>query len=146
MSSGTYTVMFAQASVVILSSLFAPSLPLPPPPPPPLPSSSLPFPSLSPQERLPSLLHSIVVSTSHPKQPSAYVHFSYSRPSQKVDAWQMLTFPHLTSWSAKPRCLSLWFSVDKYPLQAWVHLLTAFTGDVYLQVWACAPSGDVIIR
>jgi hypothetical protein len=101
---------------------------------------------LSLQESLPCLLHSIVVSTSQPKQPSAYVHFSYSRPSQKVDTWQMLTFPHITSWSAKPRCISLWFSVDKYPLQAWVHLLTAFTGDCYLQVWACALSGDVITR
>ena len=98
------------------------------------------------QENLPNLLHSIVLSTSQPKQPSAYVHFSYNRPSQRVDAWQMLSFPHVTSWGAKPRCISLWFSVDKYPLQAWVHLLTAFTGDGYLQVWACALSGDVIIR
>ena len=96
-------------------------------------------------EKLPPLLHSIALS-SHSQQPSSYVEFSYRRPSRSLDAHQMLTVPYFSSWEARPKCLSLWLAVAKYPLQVWLHVLTAFTGDVYLQLWASACTGDVVIR
>ena len=58
----------------------------------------------------------------------------------------MLTVPFVMSWGAEPRAISLWFSISKYPLQAFLHLLSVYTGESYLQVWACACTGDIIIR
>ena len=98
------------------------------------------------QERLPKLLHSVISTSCHIRQPSAFVEFLYKPPTKPMHTDQMLTVPYVMSWEAKPRCISMWLCVNKYPLQAWLHLFSAFTGDVFLQVWACACSGDVIIR
>ena len=122
-----------------------------------LPSSSSlhPFPSflLPPllrllQEKLPPLLYHIsLASTSLTHtEPSTYVEFSYNRPSESLSSPEMLSVPFTMPWGDKPRCVSLWFCVNKYPLQAQVHLFTAFTGRLYFQIWVCACSGDVTIR
>ena len=119
-----------------------------------LPFSSLPPPFLLPpplrllQEKLPPLLYHIsLASTSLTHtEPSTYVEFSYNRPSESLSSPEMLSVPFTMPWGDKPRCVSLWFCVNKYPLQAQVHLFTAFTGRLYFQIWVCACSGDVTIR
>ena len=58
----------------------------------------------------------------------------------------MLKVPYSSSWKASPRTIVMWFYVSKYPLQALLHILSVCTGEYYLQVWACACSGDIIIR
>ena len=82
---------------------------------------------------------------SHP-DPSTYVEFSYNRPLEALSVQQMLTVPFTMPWLDKPRCVSLWFCVEKYPLQAQVHLFSAFTGRFYFQMWVGALSGDVTLR
>lgn len=133
---------------------YPPPFTLPPPPCPPLPSPPHPPPSpLHPpppllQEKLPPLLYHIsLASTSLTRtEPSTYVEFSYNRPSESLSPPEMLSVPFTMPWGDKPRCVSLWFCVNKYPLQAQVHLFTAFTGRLYFQIWVCACSGDVTIR
>ena len=86
---------------------------------PPPPISSLPpllLPSLL-QERLPQLLHTIILSSSQSHRPSSYVEFTYPRPLKHLDKRQILTAPYLMSWGTKPRCISMWFSVNKYCLE-----------------------------
>lgn len=100
------------------------------------------------QERLPPLLYNISMASNSitRRQPSKYVEFSYIRPSQALVPQQMLSVPCGTMWEDKPRCVSLWFCIEKYPLQVQVHILSAFMGTVFLQIWVCACSGDVTIR
>ncbi len=100
------------------------------------------------QAKLPPLLYYISMassSLSH-REPSTYMEFSYNRPSRSLHPQQMLTVPTAMPWSDKPRCVSIWFCVDKYPLQAHVHIFSAFTGRYYFQVWVCACSGDITLR
>ena len=86
-----------------------------------------------------------VSSVCHP-EPSTYVEFSYNRPSNVISFQQMLMVPYTMPWNDRPRCFSLWFCVDKYPLQAQIHIFSAFTGRSYFQIWVCACSGDVTLR
>jgi hypothetical protein len=57
-----------------------------------------------------------------------------------------MSVPMMMSWGAEPRAISMWFQVSKYPLQAFLHLLSVYSGETYIQVWACACTGDIIIR
>ena len=66
--------------------------------------------------------------------------------TQALDRREMLRVPFSLSWQAQSRSVAMWLCISKYPLRTLFHLLTMYTGEVYLQVWACACSGDVIIR
>ena len=91
------------------------------------------------------VLHKVAMATQTLKQPSAYVEFSYSRPSTQLDASEMLVLPNPSPGGLEPCTISMWLSVGKYPLQAFCHLLSIFTGEVFLQLWACSCSGDIKI-
>ena len=119
-----------------LSLSLSPSLP-PSPSPLSLPLS---------QEQLALILHKVAETTRSSKQPSAYLEFTYSRPSSELDSSKMLLLPNPQVNRLEPCTLSLWLSVNKYPLKAFHHLFTFFTGDVYLLVWACACSGDIVFK
>ena len=65
---------------------------------------------------------------------------------QQLDMKQMMTVPFVMSWGAEPRAISMWFYVSKYPLQAFLHLMSVYTGESFIQIWACACTGDIIVR
>lgn len=91
------------------------------------------------------MLHKVAMATLVQKQPSAYVEFTYSRPTTELIPDEMLVLPNPSPRGLEPCTISLWLSIGKYPLQAYCHLLSVFTGEVFLQLWACAQSGDIKI-
>lgn len=97
-------------------------------------------------EQLVSLLHSIAQSSGDSSQPSAYLQFSFKKPADHLDTREMLTVPGTMAWGPEPCSISMWLSVSKYPLQATFHILTINMGPCYLQLFASALTGDVIIR
>lgn len=92
------------------------------------------------------ILHKVAEATRSSKNPSAYLEFSYNRPTPLLDISQMLVLPNPQMDGLEPCTVSLWLNVGKYPLKAYLHLFTLFTGNVYLQVWACACSGDILLK
>ena len=74
------------------------------------------------------------------------IHVHYLIFMQQLDMKHMMTVPFVMSWGAEPRAISMWFYVSKYPLQAFLHLMSVYTGESYIQVWACACTGDIIVR
>eukprot|EP00731_Ephydatia_muelleri_P027739 Em0019g612a len=79
-------------------------------------------------------------------QPSAYLQFNFKRSTDRLDVREMLTVPGMMAWGPEPCSVSLWLSVNKYPLQATFHILTVNMGPCYLQLFASALTGDVIVR
>ena len=98
------------------------------------------------QEQLAHILYKVAETTRNSNQPSAYIEFCYSRPTNEIDRSKLLILPNPQVHGLEPCTLSLWLSISKYPLQAFLHLFTLFTGDVFLQVWTCACSGDIIFK
>jgi hypothetical protein len=96
-------------------------------------------------EQIVSVLHKVAEATHCYQQPSSYILFKYSRPSKSLKQSEMLSIPNPKPAGLKPCTLSLWLSVAKYPLSAYSHVITFFTGDIYLQVWTCSCSGDIVI-
>lgn len=92
------------------------------------------------------MLHKVAMATHSLKQPSAYIEFKYSRPTTELIHKELLVLPNPLSVGMDPFTVSAWVSVSKYPLQALCHLVSVYTGEVFLQVWACTCSGDIKIR
>ena len=93
-----------------------------------------------------SLLYSVAQSSGDIAQPSAYLQFNFKRSTDRLDVREMLTVPGMMAWGPEPCSVSLWLSVNKYPLQATFHILTVNMGPCYLQLFASALTGDVIVR
>ena len=98
------------------------------------------------QEQLLLLLWSVAQSSADGVQPSAYVQFNYKKSSDRLDIREMLIMPAITAWGLEPCSLSMWLSVTKYPLQATFHLISVNMGPCFLQLFASALTGDVLIR
>lgn len=96
-------------------------------------------------EQLALILHNVSEAVHILNQPSAYVQFSYPRPLKRLDYNHMLMIPNPRPSGLDPCTISSWLYLTKYPLPAFLHLFSIFTTSVYIQVWACACSGDVII-
>lgn len=92
------------------------------------------------------VLHSVAEATYSNQCPSSYIKFSYSRPLKKLTTSEMIAIPNSKPNGLQPCTLSFWLCLNKYPLTAYFHLLTIFTGEVYVQLWSCACTGDIIIK
>ena len=92
------------------------------------------------------VLHNVADVTHSQQRPSNYIKFSYSRPSKKLKMSEMLCIPSSKPNGLQPCTLSFWLCINKYPLSAHFHILTIFTGEVYVQLWSCACTGDIVIK
>ena len=91
------------------------------------------------------MLQKVAEVTHTLQQPSSYIKFSYPRPTMKLKREEMLAIPNPRPMGLEPCTLSLWLNTTRYPLKAYYHLFAIFTGEVYLQMWVCACSGDITI-
>ena len=91
------------------------------------------------------MLHRVAKQNSHNRQPSSYIEFNFPRPLMKLSRAEMLKLPCPQPNGLQSSTLSMWLYIGKYPLESYCHILSLLSGETYVQLWASACSGDIIL-